>query len=109
MAEACIPTSRLSSHVCHKPNTEIYRHGIAHDATMTSKHALITGELGCSIELPLGIRILSGHEDANDRLDILDQNNNLSWTIRFFDNLHMDLRSSMRFHLEKSIEAYVNS
>lgn len=76
---------------------------------MTSKPALITGELGCSIELPTGARILSGDGDSNDRVDIMDQANNLSWTIRFFDGLRMDLRSSMRFHLEKSIEAYVSS
>lgn len=55
------------------------------------------------MELPGGTRIITGDE-TNDRVDIVDQTNHLSWTIRFFDNLHMDLRSSMRFHLEKSIE-----
>ncbi len=74
---------------------------------MTPRTPLTTGELGCVFKLPAGRRIKADDGQVMDRLDLLDENDNVSWSIRFFDNLHMDLRNSMRSHLKKDIETYV--
>jgi len=68
------------------------------------RSALATGELGCEMELPSGSSMQMDGGGYNDRLVIFDEINNLTWSVRFFENLHMDLRNSMRSHLKQGIE-----
>lgn len=53
---------------------------------------------------PAGTPILSDEGELMDRLVLFDEGNMVTWTIRFFENLHMDLRESMRGHLEAGIQ-----
>lgn len=55
------------------------------------------------MELAEGVQVRSRDGESTDGVDILDEGSNLTWTIRFFDNLHMDLRKSMRSHLEQAV------
>ena len=71
---------------------------------MISNLTLTGGELGCIMDPPLGTPILSDEGERNDTLVIFDEYRKVTWTIRFFENLHMDLRESMRNHLEQGIE-----
>lgn len=53
---------------------------------------------------PMGTPIISDEGDLMDTLVLFDKENMVTWTMRFFENLHMDLRESMRNHLEQGIE-----
>ena len=72
--------------------------------TIISKYTLTNGELGCEMDPPAGTPILSDEGELMDRLVLFDEGNMVTWTIRFFENLHMDLRESMRGHLEAGIQ-----
>ena len=70
---------------------------------MSTASLLATGEMGCRFCLPSGTTVKLGANDSGERLDLVDKGSDISWSIRFFENLHMDLRESSRNHLEEGI------
>ena len=66
-----------------------------------TERALCTGACGVQLETPPGDVIAADDESG---LTIHDVENELQWSITFFENLHMDLRSSTKEHLESAIE-----
>jgi hypothetical protein len=72
--------------------------------TILSKFTLTNGDLGCEMKPPAGTPVLSDEGELMDRLVIFDKENMVTWRIQLFESLHMDLRESMRSHLEQGIE-----
>lgn len=70
-----------------------------------SSSPLISGELGCRlIHLPAGEAVdFHANEPSRERLNLNDKDRKISWSIRYFDNLHMDLRKACRSDLEEDI------
>lgn len=67
-----------------------------------SEANLVTGELGCKMQLPSGV-ITPSDSVSERKLIISDQSNDILWSINYFENLHMDLSIRTRNHLEQSI------
>jgi hypothetical protein len=76
---------------------------------ISSSSLLTTGEMGCRFCLPSGTTVKLDANDSRERLDLHDKESDISWSIRFFENLRMDLRESSRDHLEEGIRKYVSN
>jgi hypothetical protein len=69
---------------------------------MMTAGSLASGELGCKIGgLPPG-SVVEDDEDAG--LIIHDRERDIQWSVKFFENLHMDLSGPTMGHLESAIE-----
>lgn len=67
---------------------------------MLTERCLSTGTFGFRLETPSGDVV---NADDESGLTILDAVNDLQWSLKFFDNLHMDLSDSTKQHLNDAI------
>jgi hypothetical protein len=71
------------------------------NATMMSARSLSSGLYGFETRIPTG-SIVNG--DTRDMCLMIHNNeHNISWSLKFFENLHMDLSHSTREHLHQEI------
>jgi hypothetical protein len=71
------------------------------NATVMSAESLSAGLYGFEIRIPAG-SVVNGDRDMC--LMIHNNDHNVSWSLKFFENLHMDLSHSTREHLHEEIE-----
>jgi hypothetical protein len=70
------------------------------------RRSLADGSQGVTHLVPSGdIVLCDGEEDVG--LTVHDVQGRLQWSLKFFENLHMDLSMTHRDHLKAGIERYV--